>query len=137
MRATVSVKVLWNQNASVIEICTSSTPWSYHQVERRLDPVYGLLDGTKRPVGVIVRLADPPYIPTDSISAYRRYLDQRIDEVVATVFVGPESMMLNVLFGIIERMAKHENNYSVARTDNLESAYSIVQGCLNQYQQAV
>lgn len=133
----MSVKVLWDQNASVIEVCTSSAPWSYHQVERQLDPVYGLLDGTTRPVGVIVRLADPPYIPTDSISAYRRYLDQRIDEVVVTVFVGPESMMLNVLFGIIERMAKHENKYSVARTDNLDSAYSNVQGCLKQHQPAV
>ena len=132
----MGVKVVWDQAESIIEIRTSSSPWTINEINQQLDPIYDQLRGTGTPTGVIIYLPDPPYIPTDTIRRYRTHLQHQADEIVGAVFVTPDSIMINILFDVIARIAQQKPNYQVARTNDLDHAYRLLRDRLEMCRRA-
>lgn len=126
--------ITWDNAQQTILIRTLSAPWSFDDISENADDLYRIIQQNGVPIGVIVHLTEPLHIPTNSLRSFQKLLARIPDEIVITVFVVPDTLLVRTLYGVVQRMAQH-TNHIVDRTDNLEEARHITYHYLRRFKQ--
>jgi len=125
-------KIEWDNPQQTIMRRTLSAPWSFADVNANEKDVYSAIHQNGKFIGMIVHITEPFYLPTDALRQFQNQLGRKPDEVVITVFVVKETPMVNILFGIVERMGRR-SHHVVMRTEHIEDARELIYRELARY----
>ncbi|MEM6280975.1 MAG: hypothetical protein AAF787_02175 [Chloroflexota bacterium] len=111
----------WDDDYRTIMRCTLTAPWSFDDIRATEPDVYAQIRSNQHYIGMIIHITEPFHLPTDALRNFQRQFITQPDEVAMTVFVVKTSPMVNMLFGIIERIGRR-GNHIVVRTENMDEA---------------
>ncbi len=118
--------VQWDNPERTILRRTLSAPWSFDDIRTTTPEYVRMVQENNRPIGVIVHLTEPLYIPTDALVQYQRQTRSRPRQVIITVFVVRQTPAVATLFKMVERIA-NSPKHRVHLVGTLDEARAVIQ----------